>query len=43
MILLFNKMKKYYFLLVLLYSVHVQSLENGSCLDSQTFTDDECF
>jgi len=43
MILLFNKMMKYYFLLVLLYFVHSQELEIGSCLDSQTFTDDECF
>ena len=43
MILLFNKMMKYYFLLVLLYLVHAQDLEKGSCLDSQTFTDDECF
>ena len=42
-ILLFNKMKKYFLLIVLLYSVLSQDADSGNCLTSQTFSDKECF
>jgi len=36
-------MKKYFLLIVLLYSVLSQDAEKGNCLTSQTFSDKECF